>query len=72
MGFLDVAIVRTIDGSELTLPGDAALEFFLRLIPERFFDRIGAPAEENDGGDAESDRVGLQARTILKEVISDK
>jgi hypothetical protein len=72
MGFLDVAILRTIDGPELTLPGDAALEFFLRLVPEWFFDRIGAPAEKNDGSDAESDRVGLQARTILKEVISDK
>ena len=68
----DVGIVRTIDRAELTTPGDAALEFFRRLFRERFLERIGATAEENDGGDAESDRVGLQARRILKEVISDK
>ena len=72
MGLLDVAILGPIDRAELALARNAALEFFLGLIPNRFFDRIGATADENRGRDAESDRVGLQARTILKEVISDK
>ena len=65
MSLLDVAIVRTIDGAELALPGDAALEFFLRLLRHRFFNRIGATADENRAGDAESDREGLQARIIM-------
>ena len=72
MALLDVGIVRPIDRAEGTFPPDAALKFFLGLSRHRFFDRIGTTAEENRGRDAESDRVGLQARTILKEVISDK
>ena len=68
----DVGIVRAIDRSKLTSAGDAALEFFRRLIPDWFFERIGATARENRAGDTESDREGLQARTILKKMTSDK
>jgi hypothetical protein len=42
------------------------------LIQERFFERIGATGDENRDGDQESDREGLQARTILRKAISDK
>ena len=52
----DVGIVRTIDWAELTTPGDAALEFFRRLVSKRLFERIGAAADEDQAGDAESDR----------------
>ena len=72
MRLLDVTIIGTIDGAELTLARDPALEFFLRLFSDRFFDWIGTTGDENHGRDAESDGVGLQARTILKEVTSDK
>ena len=65
---LDVRIVRPIHRPELTLPGDASLEFFLRLLCDRLFDWIGATADENRSSDTESDREGLQARRILKKV----
>lgn len=68
----DVGIVRTIDRAELTATGDAALEFFRRLVPNRFLERIGATGDENHAGDAESDREGLQAPTIIGKVPSDK
>ena len=51
----DVRIVRTIDRSELTSARDAALEFFRRLVPDGFFQRIGTTAEEDRAGDGESD-----------------
>jgi hypothetical protein len=68
----DIRIVRPIHRAKSPLARDAALEFFLHFLPERFFDWIGATTDKNRGRDAESDREGLQARTILKEVISDK
>ena len=68
----DVRIVRAIDWAKLTSPGDATLEFFCRFIRNGPFERIGTTAYENGAADAESDREGLQARRILKEVISDK
>ena len=69
---LDVRIVRSINGTESTVARDAALEFFLCLLRDGAFERIGATAEENRAGDAESDREGLQALRILKKVMSDK
>ena len=68
----DIRIVRAIHRPELTSAGDAALEFFRRLVPNWLLERIGATADEEGAGDAESDREGLQARTILKKVTSDK
>lgn len=69
---LDVGIVGAVDRAESSLARDAALEFFRRLVPERLFEWIGAAADENRAGQTESDGEGLQARRILKEVISDK
>ena len=69
---LDVRIVRPINRAEPTVARDAALEFFLCLPRDGAFERVGATAEENRTGDAESDREGLQALRILKKVMSDK
>ena len=72
MHFPHGGIVRTIHRPEGPVAGDAALEFFLGLLDDGFFQRISATAEENRGRDEESDGEGLQARRILKKVTSDK
>ncbi|MEY2520886.1 MAG: hypothetical protein QOF24_2645 [Verrucomicrobiota bacterium] len=72
MAILDIRIVGAIDRAERTVAGDATREFFLGLVPEGFFDGIGATADENRARDTESDREGLQERRILKKVTSDK
>ena len=72
MHFLDGRIVGTIHRPEGPVAGDAALEFFLRLLDDGFFQRIRAADEENRARDGENDGEGLQARRILKKVISDK
>ena len=72
MHFPDGRIVRTIHRPEGPVAGDAALEFFLSLLDDRFFQRISATANENHGRDEESDGEGLQAQRILKKVTSDK
>ena len=61
----DVGIVGAVHWTESSLAGDAALEFFRRLVPERLLKWIGATAGENGGGETESDREGLQARIIM-------
>jgi hypothetical protein len=72
MRFLDSRIVGTIHGAERSVAGNAALELFLGFLDHRLFERISAPGDENRSRNAESNREGLQARRILKEVISDK
>jgi len=72
MHFPDVGIVGAIHRPNGPVPGDAALEFFLGLLNDGFFQRIGATADKNRACEEESDREGLQARRILKKVTSDK
>lgn len=75
MGFFDVRIVRPVHRSERAVAGNAALEFFLRLLHDGFFEGIGATAENKDGvRQKENDNAGLQARRILKnrKVTSDE
>ena len=69
----DAGIVRAIPRAKSAVAGEAALEFFRHFLHRAFFERIGATGEEK-GGDQEneSSSEGLQARRILKEVISDK
>ena len=72
MRLFDIGIVLAIHGPQRPVAGNAALEFFRHLLNHRLLERIGATGEEERARDAESDRKGLQARRILKEVISDK
>jgi hypothetical protein len=72
MAILDIGIVGAIDRAESSVASDAAREFFLRLVPERLFEGIGATADENGARETESDGEGLQERRILKKVTSDK
>jgi len=68
----DSAIVRTIDRAQRALAGEAALEFFRHLLDGGLLEWVGAAPEKERGRGEESDSEGLQARRILKEVISDK
>jgi len=73
MHVLDGWIVGTIHRPESPVAGDAALEFLRHFIHRGFFERIGATAKEKSGArENESGSEGLQARRILKKVISDK
>ena len=73
MHILDGRIVGTIHRSQGPVAGDAALEFLRHFLHRGFFERIGAPAEQKGGAhEKESSSEGLQARRILKKVISDK
>lgn len=64
MALLDIGIVRAIDRAERSVAGDAALKFLPRLLRHRFFDGIGATADENRARETESDGEGLQAPRI--------
>ena len=72
MAFLNVRIVRAIDRAQGAFAPDAPFEFFPRLLPKRFFKRIGATHEKEGANDKESDGECLQALTIMKKVTSDK
>ena len=72
MRLLDIGIVLAIHRAQGTVAGNAALKFFRYLLNDRLLERISATSNENRARDQESDREGLQARTILKKVISDK
>lgn len=72
MALLNVGIVVAIHRAQGAFPADAAFKFFASLLPQRFFERIGATAQEEGGEDKESDGECLQALTIMKKVTSDK
>jgi hypothetical protein len=54
------------------VPGDTALEFFARLLRDRFFERIGATGGQHRARDANGGRKGFQALRIIGKVTSDK
>ena len=72
MRLLYIGIVSAIHRAESPVSGDAALELFWHFLNDRLFQGVGTAGNKNRARDQESDREGLQARTILKEVISDK
>ena len=67
-----VRIIGMLDRTEGSVPGDAALEFFARLLHDRFFQGVGATGGQNRARDAKGGRKGFQVRRILKKVTSDK
>ena len=71
-GRFHVRIIRAIHRAERSFSPNAALEFFRGFLRGRFFQRIGAAAEENRARDAESDKEGFQALIIMSRVPSDK
>jgi hypothetical protein len=58
-------IIGMIGRFESPMPGDTALEFFARLLRDRFFQRIGAPTGQNRARDAKGGRKGFQALIIM-------
>lgn len=59
-------IVRRIVGgpvewAEASFAADAALEFFLRFLTDRFFEVVGATADRERGGESKSGDAGFQA-----------
>jgi hypothetical protein len=68
----DSAIVRAIDRAQIALAGEAFLKFFRHLLDGALLEWIGAAPEKEGGRGEESDSEGLQARRILKKVMSDK
>lgn len=57
---------------ELAVAGDAALEFFRHFLHGSLLEWVGATGQEEGAGGKKKESEGLQARTILKEVISGK
>ena len=62
---LGVRIIGTINRAESPASGDAALEFFARLLRDRFFERIGATDGQDRARDANGGRKGFQALRIM-------
>ena len=60
-GRVDARIIGSIDRNESSASGDAALEFFARLLRDRFFQRIGATGGQDRARDAKGGREGFQA-----------
>jgi len=58
--------------AESSVPGDAALEFFARLLPDRFLQGIGATSGQDRARDANGGREGFQVLIIIGKVMSDK
>ena len=67
-----IRIIGTIDRAESSMPGDTALEFFARLLRDRFFQRIGATSGQDRARDANGGREGFQVLIIIGKVMSDK
>jgi hypothetical protein len=65
-------ISRAIHRAEGPVTGDAALEFFARLLRDRFLEGIGAASRQDRARDAKGGGEGFQVRTILKKVTGDK
>jgi hypothetical protein len=72
MALLNVGIVVAIDRTEGAFSPDAPFKFFACLLPKRFFQRVGATAQNEGGEDKESDGECLQALTIVGKVTGDK
>jgi hypothetical protein len=47
------------------MPGDTALELFACLLPDRFFQRIGATSGQDRARDAKGDGEDFQALRIM-------
>ena len=62
-------IIGTIDRAEGPVPSDTALEFFARLLRDRFFERIGATDGQDRARDANGGRKGFQALRIMGSAI---
>jgi len=54
-----------IDWNESSASGDAALEFFARFFPNRFFQGIGATGGQDRARDAKGGGKGFQALRIM-------
>lgn len=65
-------IIGTIHRTESSVPSDAALEFFARLLRDRLFQRIRATSGQDRARDANGGKEGFQVQRILKKVTGDK
>lgn len=72
MALLNVGIVAAIDRAEGPFAPDTPAEFFLGLLDQGFFKRIGATPKREGANDKESDGECLQALTIIGKMTSDK